>query len=256
MLNLSILDGWWDEAWQRPGADAAPIGWAIGHGESYDNPDYQDQVEADGALRPAGARRGPDVLRARRRRPAAPLDRAHEVLHRGLCPTFNMQRMVNEYTTDFYLVAHDRYQQLMADNGARARALAAWSARIRDDWQRSARGRRGCAGQQGAYGRQPHGLPRARAAGLHPSRARWPWSCISAGWTPARRSAIPTPSPWRRKGRPRTVRYIFAASEVPCRDSGLHGYTVRVLPFHPDAAQTFLPGLIRWADGVAGSATA
>ena len=48
----------------------------------------------------------------------------------------------------------------------------------------------------------------------------------------------------------------FVASEVPCRDSGLHGYTVRVLPFHPDAPETFLPGLIRWADGSAGAATA
>lgn len=39
-LHLSILDGWWDEAY-----DPA-YGWAIGRGEEYDNLDYQDVVES------------------------------------------------------------------------------------------------------------------------------------------------------------------------------------------------------------------
>jgi len=34
-LNLSILDGWWDEAYDRE------VGWAIGNGEEYGNPEYQ-----------------------------------------------------------------------------------------------------------------------------------------------------------------------------------------------------------------------
>jgi starch phosphorylase len=41
--------------------------------------------------------------------------------------------------------------------------------------------------------------------------------------------------------------YIFEASGVACLQSGLHGYTVRVLPYHPDEAKSFLPGLITWA---------
>jgi hypothetical protein len=27
----------------------------------------------------------------------------------------------------------------------------------------------------------------------------------------------------------------------------MHGYTVRILPYHVDEPQQFLPGLIRWA---------
>jgi starch phosphorylase len=42
---------------------------------------------------------------------------------------------------------------------------------------------------------------------------------------------------------------IFEAAAVPCCRSGLHGYTVRVLPYHADEAKAFLPGLITWADG-------
>jgi len=45
-LNLSTLDGWWDEAWHAATAEKRFIGWAIGNGENYDNPEYQDQVEA------------------------------------------------------------------------------------------------------------------------------------------------------------------------------------------------------------------
>jgi len=42
--------------------------------------------------------------------------------------------------------------------------------------------------------------------------------------------------------------WTFEAATVPCPRSGLHGYTVRVTPFHPDAPKAFLPGLITWAD--------
>jgi starch phosphorylase len=48
-------------------------------------------------------------------------------------------------------------------------------------------------------------------------------------------------------------KYLFEAAAVPCLRSGLHGYTVRVIPHHPDLASPFLPGLIAWADGKAGA---
>jgi starch phosphorylase len=40
---------------------------------------------------------------------------------------------------------------------------------------------------------------------------------------------------------------VFEVAGVQCRESGLHGYTVRVLPFHRDEARSFLPGLVTWA---------
>ena len=39
---------------------------------------------------------------------------------------------------------------------------------------------------------------------------------------------------------------VVAATAVPCCRSGLHGYSVRVLPDHPDLTTRFLPGLITW----------
>ena len=40
VLNCSILDGWWVEGY------SPDVGWAIGRGESYTDPGYQDHVES------------------------------------------------------------------------------------------------------------------------------------------------------------------------------------------------------------------
>ena len=40
--------------------------------------------------------------------------------------------------------------------------------------------------------------------------------------------------------------HLYQASAVTCHRSGLHGYTVRVLPCHPDLTTPFLPGFIVW----------
>ena len=45
VLNLSILDGWWDEGY-RP-----ELGWAIPSGATLDRPDADDQAEAEGLYR-------------------------------------------------------------------------------------------------------------------------------------------------------------------------------------------------------------
>jgi hypothetical protein len=45
--------------------------------------------------------------------------------------------------------------------------------------------------------------------------------------------------------------------ETAVAESGLHGFTVRVRPSHPDMSVAFIPGLICWADqSRAASATA
>jgi starch phosphorylase len=41
--------------------------------------------------------------------------------------------------------------------------------------------------------------------------------------------------------------YHFQCSVQPKARSGLYGYAIRVLPRHPSALSSFLPGLILWA---------
>jgi starch phosphorylase len=41
--------------------------------------------------------------------------------------------------------------------------------------------------------------------------------------------------------------YTFEAVYGPCEQSGLLGYTVRVMPHHRDLTSPFLPGYVTWA---------
>ena len=126
--NLSVLDGWWAEA------DYVRTGWAIGHGEDYDDLEYQDEVEANALY---------DLLEQE----VVPLfyDRDDEGLPRGWiakmkdairinCPHFNTARMVGEYATRAYFPASDRYRIMMADRYAPAKELAHWKSHLFEHW--------------------------------------------------------------------------------------------------------------------------
>ena len=74
-LNLSVLDGWWAEAYDGLN------GFAIGTGRTHSNMDVHDVARRRGPV-PRAARRGDSaLLRARPRWFAARLDQAHEAHH-------------------------------------------------------------------------------------------------------------------------------------------------------------------------------
>ncbi len=127
-LNLSILDGWWCEGYD------ADTGWAIGAGEDYDDPNYQDDVESTGLY---------DTLEHE----VVPLfyDRTGDGLPRRwiakmkssmrkLGPAFSTNRMVREYTEKFYMKAHESWERLSSNQFERTRKLAEWKQFVRDNW--------------------------------------------------------------------------------------------------------------------------
>jgi glycogen phosphorylase len=126
--NLSVLDGWWDEA------DYVRTGWAIGHGEIYDDPNYQDQVEANALydllekeVVPLFYDRDADGL------PRHWIDKMKDAIRLN-CPYFNTARMVGEYAQRAYFPASDRNSTLTGDNYAPAKELAAWKAKLYEHW--------------------------------------------------------------------------------------------------------------------------
>ena len=64
-LNLSILDGWWAEAYDGLN------GFAIGIGETHTSTDVHDARDGEALLQRAPRRGDPALLRPRPRRPAA-----------------------------------------------------------------------------------------------------------------------------------------------------------------------------------------
>jgi starch phosphorylase len=224
------------------------VGWAIGRGESYDNAEYQDQVESaalydllEHEIVPTFYDRGADGVP---RRWIANMKASIAYL----CPSFNMQRVVKQYAAESYVTAHERYQRLTADGSARARALAAWVARIRANWAQVRVERiAALAAKELAVGSQIQVRAWIRLGAIPAGEVavQLYLGRLDSGGEITDGGAIPM----QPAGQSPEGLSIFEAAAVPCGRSGLHGYTVRVLPFHPDEAKAFLPGIITWADG-------
>lgn len=125
-LNLSVLDGWWDE-WFQP-----DFGWAVPTADGAGtDPDRRDDIEA-GALY--------DLLEQRvaprfyeRGRGGLP-DRWIEMVRQTLTllgPKVLAGRMVREYVDRLYAPAAQAQRALTPDT---ARELAGWKARVRAAW--------------------------------------------------------------------------------------------------------------------------
>lgn len=128
VLNLSALDGWFDEAYETSG------GWAIGDRVPYS--EDQDEIHSsalysllENEIVPMYYARGEDRL-------------PYEWVHRmkqcllNVSPQFNCQRMVGEYMTELYEPAHAAFSEVRKDNFEEARRKAKWHADINRVWGR------------------------------------------------------------------------------------------------------------------------
>jgi len=246
VLNLSTLDGWWDEAWKLKVNGHQPVGWAIGRGEHYDDAEYQAQVESamlydllERDVAPAFYERSRDSVP---RRWVAMMKSSIG----SLCHFFNTHRMVQEYTECFYLVAHAGFRKLADDHAAGARRLAEWARRVEREWPHL------------RVEVVPNGTPdelrvgerltvqaRVQLGSLTPEDVVVELYTGRIDSHGALRGALATPmQPRKSQG---SGSWLYIAEGVTCQHSGRHGFTVRVLPNHPDASTPFLPGLITWA---------
>lgn len=236
--NLSILDGWWDEAY------SPRVGWAIGLGEDYADHAYQDRVEA-GALY--------DLLENE----VVPLfyDRGKDGLPRGwiemmkailgeLCPMFNTNRMVHQYAVEAYHPALGRRARFEAEGFRIARDLAAWRRKVAQAWPSVRVEEVGVdVPPDTRVGMVFTVRARVDADGLGPDdllvqaylgRLDANREIVTASW-------VTMATPDRDTGR-----MTFSAS-IPCTISGTLGVTVRVVPRHPELAHLHETARVVWA---------
>ena len=128
-LNISVVDGWWGEA-----EILGENGWSIGRGESYIDPNEQDQVESEALYEILEKEAVP--LFYDRGRDGLPRDWIHmmKTAIRTICPVFNTNRMVQEYTNRFYIPAAIRRGTLRADDRKRSKELTEWKLRVQSIW--------------------------------------------------------------------------------------------------------------------------
>ncbi|HET7036636.1 MAG TPA: alpha-glucan family phosphorylase [Thermomicrobiaceae bacterium] len=246
VLNLSTLDGWWAEAWEGAGADATSIGWGIGRGERYDDSKEQDQVEADDLYDqlerdaiPAFYGRGVDGL------PRDWIERMKRSIG-TLTAYFNTNRMVWEYAEHFYRPAAARYQELTAGELERAKELAVWKERVRAAWpQLRVLEVDGDEVSQVTIGTPLRVRAKVWTGDLAPEDV-----AVELYLGPVNADGEITEGrtvPMEPVGQEEDGGQLFEVSTEPGSHSGLHGFTVRVLPRHPDLVTPFVPGLIAWA---------
>jgi starch phosphorylase len=238
VLNCSILDGWWVEGYEPD------LGWAIGRGESYSDPGYQDQVEGQALydllekqIIPLFYQRGVDNT------PHEWIARMKNCL-RKLAPVFNTNRMVREYAEKFYVPAFDRGVVLSSDGMKRAIALAKAKDSLRHLWgnirivgvHTSGNGhfKVGDNMQVEALVDLPGIDPKELTVQLYagPVSARGEIEHPQALAMSHSKALAPD-------------RHLFVGT-IDCRISGRQGFAIRILPGTADLATPFEPGLILW----------
>lgn len=238
--NLSILDGWWDEAYARE------VGWAIGHGEEYSDEDLQDMVESRSIY---------DLLE----NDIVPLfyERASDGVPRGwttkmkaalrtLCPIFNTNRMVCEYTTHYYAASAERYRALTGEKAERAKALTAWEARIKAGWDKVLVQSVHSDGTDGAQvGGEVSIWCQVALGGLKPEDVVV--QIFHGRMAPDESIRAPETVAMKCDGEAAEGVYVFKGI-LPCQRSGREGFAVRVMPSHEDLCNPHSMRLVYWAD--------
>ncbi|HUT32464.1 MAG TPA: alpha-glucan family phosphorylase [Planctomycetota bacterium] len=238
-LNISVLDGWWDEGY-APGN-----GWAIGHGEEYADEEKRDAVEShllydllEKQVIPLFYDRGRDTV------PNGWVKMMKAAL-RTINPVFNTNRMVHEYTEKFYVPGIRRGRGLLADGVRRAGELVAWKQRLRERW--------GKIRLLDVLAVPPDEF---QAGAESPVRVKLYLDDIKPqevtvqlymGRLDAQRQITePSIVEMSCEGGERPGEWLYAA-QVACRTAGRHGYVFRVLPRHDDLANPHDVGLVFWA---------
>jgi glycogen phosphorylase len=244
-LNLSVLDGWWDE-WFRP-----DFGWAIPTADgSPGGEDRRDELEAaalyeliENRVAPRFYERGPDGL------PARWIEMVRRTLA-SLGPKVLAGRMVREYVERLYTPAAVAQRSLSPDA---ARELAAWKTRVRGGWPQVA--------VEHVDTREPAG---DRAPGAAPETAELGTSltlraAVALGELTAEDVEVqavagrvdaddaitePRSFPLKPAGGPDLKGRLAYEGTLSLDRTGPFGYTVRVLPSHRLLATGAEPGLV------------
>jgi starch phosphorylase len=238
-LNCSILDGWFDEMYNTNN------GWAIVSAERHEDLARRDEAEGSSLYELLESQIVPLFYDRHLRGPTP-----HRWVNRmkaslvSLGPAVSASRMVRDYVTDIYEPLAAQATALAADGRARAKALSRWKERVRTEWRGvriisvatdaapadlGARRHVTASVELGKLGADDvevqllHGpvgpdgeLERATVVAMRPSNGDGMW-----------------------------------AGALTCDAAGRYGYTVRVVPRHPDLGGFAQLGCVTWVGDTA-----
>jgi len=127
-LNLSELDGWWAEAY------APDIGWALGDGLEHGEDPEWDAREAEALYATLEQKIIPEFYtRGENGVPRDWVARMRESMAR-LSPRFSSNRMLREYTEEYYIPLAESYRKRSSKNGAMGTEITKWKHNLEQFW--------------------------------------------------------------------------------------------------------------------------
>jgi glycogen phosphorylase len=236
-LNLSILDGWWAEAY------STHIGWAVGRGEEYEDHGLQDEVEGkalydllEREVIPQFYARGMDGL------PRDWIRKMKESM-REVGKRFSSHRMLLEYAENFYAPSVANARAFAAKGYALSREVAAYLSKLRAHWGDLRIEELSSSNASIlTVGERISIKARIHLAGLSPEELGvelYYGALTSQGEIEEPRRLVMEPCGVKEE----TALYC---AEVVCDRTGRQGYTVRIMPRHKALVHPFLPGLVKW----------
>lgn len=126
VLNLSVLDGWFDEAYEISGS------WAIGDREPYS--EEQDAIHASNIYYLLEREIVPLFYAQSQGGSSSEWVRRVKTCMMNLTPRFDARRMVDDYTKLLYDPAHTNWIDMAGSNYQKAKQKAAWNNKVREAW--------------------------------------------------------------------------------------------------------------------------
>jgi len=237
-LNLSVLDGWWDEGYHRD------FGWAIGHGEAYQDHETQDTIESrdlynllEEEITLLFYQRGPDGI------PRGWVEKMRAGLRR-LVPAFNSHRMVQEYVKRYYLPCSSRFNALSHNGFEGAKDLAVWRQKLMTGWHEIAIEEVSSGNSLDmTAGEELEVVAKIRLGSLTPEdiTVEAYYGRLDQNGDFSDREMVPLQAEGSADGL-----YTFRG-KIPCQKTGRFGYTVRITPSKERLENRFAMGLVTWA---------
>ncbi|MGM0497250.1 MAG: alpha-glucan family phosphorylase [Bacteroidota bacterium] len=130
VINCSILDGWWDEAYNGDN------GWAIGHGETYADHNYQDHKESQHLYHILEDEIIPLYYESKKGQvPEVWVTMMKESLKTALS-YFSSFRMLMEYRDKTYIPAYKDYNSLIKNNFGECKQKTKDFLTLKNNWQK------------------------------------------------------------------------------------------------------------------------
>jgi starch phosphorylase len=128
VLNFSVLDGWWYEGYKE-GA-----GWALTDKRTYENQQYQDQLDAATMYHTLENEIIP-LYYARNSKGLSPewVQYIKNSISQ-IAPNYTMKRMLDDYISRIYNKLATRSAHLKENNFAKAKEIAAWKEEVAEHW--------------------------------------------------------------------------------------------------------------------------